>query len=133
MIEPRYAYPSRPFSYPPVALPLTHEPRAVQESTSDGLPAQPVLKMVRVEFTRNLQRHVSCPPTQVEAATVSDALEAVFAHNEALRDYVVDERGALRKHMVIFVDGSQITDRSTLTDPVRPDGEIYVMQALSGG
>jgi sulfur-carrier protein len=89
--------------------------------------------VVRVVFTRNLERHVSCPPASVDGATVREVLAAVFAQNEQLRGYVVDERGALRKHMVVFVDGSQIVDRETLSDAVAPDGEIYVMQALSGG
>jgi hypothetical protein len=86
-----------------------------------------------VVFTRNLQRHVPCPPTTVDGATVAEALDAVFAANDRLRGYVVDERGALRKHMVVFVDGHQLVDRSTLSDAVDADGEIYVMQALSGG
>jgi hypothetical protein len=86
-----------------------------------------------VVFTRNLQRHVPCPPATVDGATVAEALEAVFAANDRLRGYVVDERGALRKHMVVFVDGHQLVDRSTLSDAVDADGEIYVMQALSGG
>jgi molybdopterin synthase sulfur carrier subunit len=89
--------------------------------------------VVRVVFTRNLERHVSCPPTTVDGTTVHEVLSAVFAQNERLRSYVVDEHGALRKHMVIFVDGSQIVDRETLSDAVAADGEIYVMQALSGG
>lgn len=89
--------------------------------------------MARVEFTRNLQRHVPCPPATVDAVTVGEALDKVFADNPPLRGYVVDEHGALRKHMVVFVDGQQITDRQGLTDPVGADGEIHVMQALSGG
>jgi hypothetical protein len=86
-----------------------------------------------VVFTRNLQRHVPCPPATVDGTTVAEVLAAVFSANERLRSYVVDERGALRKHMVVFVDGHQLVDRSTLSDTVDPDGEIYVMQALSGG
>lgn len=89
--------------------------------------------MPRVVFTANLQRHVPCPPTTVSARTVAEALEQVFVGNARLRGYVVDERGALRKHMVVFIDGKQIEDRVLLTDPVPPDGEVYVMQALSGG
>ncbi len=84
-------------------------------------------------FTRNLQRHVPCPPAIVDGATVAEVLEAVFAANDRLRGYVVDERGALRTHMVVFVDGRQLVDRSTLSDAVDADGEVYVMQALSGG
>jgi hypothetical protein len=33
----------------------------------------------------------------------------------------------------VFVDGEPVLDRSTLSDPVAADSEIYVMQALSGG
>ena len=60
-------------------------------------------------------------------------LDAVFAHNPRLRGYVLDDQGALRRHMIVFVDGQQIDDRDHLSDPVRATSEIYVMQALSGG
>lgn len=89
--------------------------------------------MPRVVFTPNLQRHVPCPPTTVDAATVGEALTLVFHNNPRLRGYVVDERGALRKHMTVFVDGEQVIDRKNLSDVVRTNSEIYVMQALSGG
>ncbi len=89
--------------------------------------------MARVEFTKNLQRHVPCPPTDVEGATVREVLDAVFAQNTRLRGYVVDERGALRKHINVFVDGTQIADRLRLSDAVGPRGQVHVMQALSGG
>lgn len=45
----------------------------------------------------------------------------------------MDEHGTLRKHMIVFIDGEQVRDLSGLSDPVRPDSEIFVMQALSGG
>ena len=89
--------------------------------------------MPRVIFTPNLQRHVVCPPTEVEATTVAEALNVVFGEYPRLRGYVVDERGSLRKHMTVFVDGNQITDRAKLGDTVQSGSEIYVMQALSGG
>ena len=89
--------------------------------------------MTRVVFTRNLQRHVDCPPVAVDGATVAEALGQVFAQRPDLEGYVVDERGALRKHMVVFVAGRQIQDRQQLSDPVGADDEVYVMQALSGG
>jgi hypothetical protein len=89
--------------------------------------------MPTVSFTPNIQRHVSCPPAGVEGATVREALEAVFRENPRARGYVLDEQGAVRPHMVVFVDGRQIRDRQRLSDPVPTDGEIYVAQALSGG
>lgn len=89
--------------------------------------------MPRVVFTNNLQVHVEVPPSEVEGSTVREVLDNVFARNERARLYVLDERGTVRRHMVIFVDGEQIGDRETLSDPVPPDGEVYVAQALSGG
>lgn len=89
--------------------------------------------MPTVVFTQNLRRHVDCPEMVVDAATVADALAMVFASNPRLRGYVLDDQGALRHHMMVFVDGEPITDRAALSDPVEPTAELYVMQALSGG
>ena len=89
--------------------------------------------MARVTFTQNLQQHVACPPLQAEGATVREVLEAAFAQNERARGYVLDDQGALRKHVIVFVNGQQVTDRAGLSDPVPPGGELHVMQALSGG
>ena len=89
--------------------------------------------MPHLTFTANLQRHLACPPVQVEGDTVWKALEAAFAGNPRLRGYVVDEHGALRQHMAIFVDGVPISDRKGLSDAVGEAGRIFVMQALSGG
>ena len=89
--------------------------------------------MPRVTFTANIQRHVACPPTDAPGDTVREVLERVFAANPAARSYVLDDQGAVRKHMVVFVDGRQIADRGAQSDPVAPAAEIYVAQALSGG
>ena len=89
--------------------------------------------MPRVVFTANLQRHVACPEREVEGSTVAEALDAAFSHAPALRGYVLDEQGHVRRHVVIYVDGRRIADRQRLTDPVTATGEICVFQALSGG
>jgi molybdopterin converting factor small subunit len=89
--------------------------------------------MVQVVFTPNLQRHVSCPAVGVTGSTVAEALSSVFDDNPTLRRYVLDDQGALRKNMVIFVDGRALKDRRTLNDRVADNAEIFVMQALTGG
>ena len=89
--------------------------------------------MPRVSFTPNLQRHVELPPREVAGASVRELLDAVFEQEPRARGYVVDERGALRPHMNVFVDGTPVKDRVGLSDRVGPQGEVYVMQALSGG
>jgi molybdopterin converting factor small subunit len=89
--------------------------------------------MTRVTFTANIQRHVSCPPADVAGRTVREVLDAVFAQNPRARDYVLDDQGAVRHHMQIFVGGANVRDRAGLSDEVPAGADIYVMQALSGG
>lgn len=89
--------------------------------------------MARVTFTHTIQRHVPCPPAVADGHTVREVLERVFTANPAARAYVLDDQGAVRRHMVVFVNGRQITDRTRLSDPVPANGEVCVMQALSGG
>jgi molybdopterin converting factor small subunit len=89
--------------------------------------------MPTVSFTRALERFLPAPPTAVEGATVGAALAAVFASRPALRGYVLNDQGALRRHVAIYVNGRLVNDRIGLTDPVGPRDEIYVFQALSGG
>src|SRR3989304_5661849 len=89
--------------------------------------------MARVTFTHTIQRHFPCPPAAADGRTVGEAVERVVAANPAARESVLDDQGAVRRHMVVFVNGRQITDRTRLSDPVPADGEVCVMQALSGG
>jgi molybdopterin synthase sulfur carrier subunit len=64
----------------------------------------------------------------------ADTVEAVFADLErrfpGIRFRVVDERGALRRHMKVFVNDEAVRDLST---PLRANDEMTIMQALSGG
>jgi sulfur-carrier protein len=86
-----------------------------------------------VRFTQNIQRHIVCPTRQVAGATVRDVLNHYFAAYERARGYVLDDQGKLRRHMAIFINGAQIGDRDTLSDPVPPDAVLDLVQALSGG
>ena len=89
--------------------------------------------MTTVLFTSALQRFLPAPSAQVEGPTVGAALTAVFACRPALRGYVLDDQGALRRHVAVYVNGRPVHDRVGLSDPVGPHDEIYVLQALSGG
>lgn len=89
--------------------------------------------MARVHFTSNLRRHVDCASMEAAGATVRAVLAVVFAAQDRLGHYVLDDQGALRKHMTILVDGQRIRDLEKLSDPVGPASEVWVMQALSGG
>jgi molybdopterin converting factor small subunit len=89
--------------------------------------------MPTVSFTSALQRFLEAPSMQVEGATVRDALDVVFARRPALRSYVLDDQGAVRRHVAIYINGDVMRDRTKLSDAVGPQDEIYVFQALTGG
>ena len=89
--------------------------------------------MAHISFASSIQRHVECPPLDVEGHTLREVLDAAFQDNDKLRGYVLDDQGSLRKHLAVFVDGQQITDPFGLSDVVSPAATIHVIQALSGG
>ena len=89
--------------------------------------------MAHVVFTQQLRRFTETPEVNVAAATLRAALDAAFAMNPRLRSYVLDDQGHLRANVVAFIDGRRCTDRVVLDDPLRPDSEVHVLQALSGG
>ena len=73
------------------------------------------------------------PDVSVAGATVRLVLDRYFAANPVVRGYVLDDQGALRKHVAIFLNHELIRDRVGLTDPVQEGDNIFVVQALSGG
>ena len=89
--------------------------------------------MATVDFTPNLQRHLTLDPCKVSGTSLSEILRNLFARHEKLEGYLLDDQGELRKHMTIFIDGAAIQDRRTQSDSVSPDSEVYIAQALSGG
>jgi len=89
--------------------------------------------MARVAFTANLQRYLSCATQSAAGETVGAVLEQVFAGNQRLRSYILDDQGRVRRHVTIYVNDSRIADRDHLSDPVSSDDEVFVFQALTGG
>jgi sulfur-carrier protein len=60
------------------------------------------------------------------AAAVIRALEASYP---ALRGWIVDERGALRRHVKLFLGGVAIS----LDERIGPNDELHIVAAISGG
>ncbi|MHC4849569.1 MAG: MoaD/ThiS family protein [Planctomycetota bacterium] len=90
--------------------------------------------MAKVVLTTNLRKYTG-GVTEAEATgtTVRELLLDLEQQLAGLRAYVVNETGALRRHVNIFVDGEPVADRAGLEDPVRADSVVHVLQALSGG
>ena len=67
------------------------------------------------------------------AASVSDALSLLWRECPGVRDRVLTERGEVRQHVNVFVDGESIRDANGLATAVRDGAEIYILPAVSGG
>ena len=65
----------------------------------------------------------------VEGATVGDVLEGLERAYPRLAGWILDERGAVREHVALFVNG----DRVTAGRGVAPEDRIDVLGAISGG
>ena len=89
--------------------------------------------MPHVAFTSQLQRFTETPEIDTAAATLREALAAAFDVNPRLRHYVLDEQGHLRQHVIVFIAGRRVVDRTGLSDALAPDDKVYVLQALTGG
>jgi sulfur-carrier protein len=64
------------------------------------------------------------------APTLAEALAELDTRFPGFRFRIVDEQGAVRPHIKIFVDGELARD---LDRRVRPDAELMIVGALSGG
>lgn len=65
-----------------------------------------------------------------EGDTVAAVLADLDRQFPGIKFRVVDERGQLRQHMVVWVNGERCRD---LTTPTAGLDELVLMQALSGG
>jgi sulfur-carrier protein len=89
--------------------------------------------MAHIFFAASIQRHVPTRECEIDAHTLGEALDIVFAGQPRLRGYILDDQGSLRKHLSIFVDGRPVRDRQRLSDALGEQSRVYVVQALSGG
>ena len=70
---------------------------------------------------------------EVPPGSVAQVLQAIEAIAPGFLDYVVDDHGALRRHVNISVNSSLVIDRRTLSDQVGSQDKVFIFQALSGG
>jgi molybdopterin synthase sulfur carrier subunit len=70
---------------------------------------------------------------EAAASTLSHALQQLWIACPAVRDRVLTERGRVRPHVNIFVDGENSRFTGGLDTAVRADSEIYIVPAVSGG
>jgi molybdopterin converting factor small subunit len=65
----------------------------------------------------------------VDGATVAELLRELERSQPQLGGWILDERGHVRRHINVFVNGEQAGEDT----PVRADDRIDVLPAISGG
>jgi sulfur-carrier protein len=90
--------------------------------------------MATINFTSALKRfYPDLKPVQIQATTVREMMAALNQHYPHLSDFLLDEHGALRQHINVFIGDSMMNDRENLSDKIGEKEEILIFQALSGG
>jgi molybdopterin synthase sulfur carrier subunit len=95
----------------------------------------------KVVLAPSLARWLTAVPSAVSAersfevpgSTLRDCLEALFGIHPHLRGYVLDEQRHFRHHVIVYINGEVLSDKTQLHQPVSADAEIHLLQALSGG
>jgi molybdopterin synthase sulfur carrier subunit len=66
---------------------------------------------------------------ELAGETVGDVLQALEAANPAMSGWILDERGVMRRHINVFVNG----ERGEQDTHVEADDRVDVLPAISGG
>jgi molybdopterin synthase sulfur carrier subunit len=66
---------------------------------------------------------------ELEGSTVVELLRALEARHPGVSGWVLDERGMIRRHINVFVNGERGAERSA----VGGGGRVEVLPAITGG
>ena len=86
--------------------------------------------MAVVRLRGPLKRLAGDSSTQeIAGATVGELLRELERTHPAMSGWVLDERGRIRRHINVFVNGERRDEEAPLSD----DDRIDVLPAISGG
>ena len=85
---------------------------------------------MRVLIPSALHSYSGRPWVEASGATVGEVLADLDRRFPGIRFRMIDEQGGIRRHIRLFYRQAQVFD---LAAPVSDDGELLIVQALSGG
>jgi sulfur-carrier protein len=68
-----------------------------------------------------------------ESQTVAELLDRAFSEHRILDGKVRDERGQIRRHVKVFVNGEDATRGEGIEAPVPAGARVHIINAVSGG
>ena len=69
------------------------------------------------------------PEHAIEGATVAELLRELERSQPAVAGWILDERGRVRRHINVFVNGERVEEGTAVGD----DDRVEVLPAISGG
>ena len=70
-----------------------------------------------------------CAELQIGGATVEELLRGLEPEHPAVAGWILDVRGAVRRHINVFVNGERVDQRATVVATDR----VEVLPAITGG
>ncbi|WP_232849025.1 ubiquitin family protein [Amphritea pacifica] len=92
--------------------------------------------MTRVEITPHLYRFFPMLENReicIPEVSVAEVIQAIDRIAPGFCDYILDEHGALRRHIMLSINETVVIDRKTLSDRIPDNGTLFIFQALTGG
>jgi len=85
---------------------------------------------VKVSIPSPLLSYTQAPEVEADGATLSELLADLDQRYPGIRFRMIDEQGAIRPHMRIFINRERVVG---LEEALSAEDEVQILQALSGG
>lgn len=85
---------------------------------------------MKVHIPSALRSYTQNSIAEAQGATLAEVLESLDRQYDGIRFRIIDEQDRIRPHIRIFINGEQVIG---LDQPLQPDDEVTIVQALSGG
>ena len=85
---------------------------------------------MKVLIPSALRSYTERSEAEASGATLAAILVDLERQYPGIRFRMIDEQDRIRRHIRIFVNGTQVRD---LTQPLAASDEVVIVQALSGG
>ena len=85
--------------------------------------------MATVTLRAPLKQRAGTDSIEVQGATVAEIVRALEDQAPAIKGWVADEQGRIRRHVNVYVNG----EPSKEEDSVAPNDRIDIIHAITGG
>jgi sulfur-carrier protein len=82
-----------------------------------------------VRLRGQLEKLAGASELDIDAATVGELLQGLEREHSALEGWILDERGVLRRHINVFVNGEPAEQDTA----IEAEDKIEILPAISGG